>query len=268
MSIHPSTSSFIHPSIHQLSYPSITNSVIHPSTNSIIHLSTSSIIHPPIHPSNSSIIHPSIHQFNYPSSIHPPIYPSTNSVIHPSTNLILHPSIHPPIRLSIIHPSIHPPVQLSIHPYVHQFSYPTIHQFNYPSIHSCQHQCITICMEYCLPGKLPWTSASNIYRYSNTYQPCGCSLVSSPSQKFRKHICSLCLPLEFGSDTACPKVPIINCFLCCPLLLLPSIFPSTRVFSNESALPIRWPEDWSFGPVFESGQVVTAYKPGASLVAQ
>ena len=31
-----------------------------------------------------------------------------------------------------------------------------------------------------------------------------------------------------------------------PLLLLPSIFPSIRVFSNESALRIRWPKDWSF----------------------
>ena len=34
--------------------------------------------------------------------------------------------------------------------------------------------------------------------------------------------------------------------LCCPRLLLPSIFPSIRVFSNESALHIRWPKYWSF----------------------
>ena len=34
--------------------------------------------------------------------------------------------------------------------------------------------------------------------------------------------------------------------LCHPLLLLPSIFPSTRVFSNKLALPIRWPKYWSF----------------------
>ena len=34
--------------------------------------------------------------------------------------------------------------------------------------------------------------------------------------------------------------------LCRPLLLLPSIFPSIRVFSNESALCIRWPKHWSF----------------------
>ena len=34
--------------------------------------------------------------------------------------------------------------------------------------------------------------------------------------------------------------------LCCPIFLLPSIFPSIRVFSNESALRIRWPKYWSF----------------------
>ena len=34
--------------------------------------------------------------------------------------------------------------------------------------------------------------------------------------------------------------------LCCPLLLLPSIFPSIRVFSNDSVLCIRWPKYWSF----------------------
>ena len=38
----------------------------------------------------------------------------------------------------------------------------------------------------------------------------------------------------------------ISSNLCHPLLLLPSIFPSIRVFSNESALCIRWPKYWSF----------------------
>ena len=40
--------------------------------------------------------------------------------------------------------------------------------------------------------------------------------------------------------------PSNHLILCCLLLLLPSIFPSLRVFSNESALHIRWPEFWSF----------------------
>ena len=41
-------------------------------------------------------------------------------------------------------------------------------------------------------------------------------------------------------------LPSNHLILCCPLLLLPSIFPSIRVFSNESALNIRWPKYWSF----------------------
>ena len=41
-------------------------------------------------------------------------------------------------------------------------------------------------------------------------------------------------------------MPSNHLVLCRPLLLLPSIFPSIRVFSNESALHIRWPEHWSF----------------------
>ena len=41
-------------------------------------------------------------------------------------------------------------------------------------------------------------------------------------------------------------MPSNHLILCCPLLLSPSIFPSIRVFSNESALCIRWPKYWSF----------------------
>ena len=41
-------------------------------------------------------------------------------------------------------------------------------------------------------------------------------------------------------------MPSNHLLLCHPLLLLPSIFPSIRVFSNESALRIRWPKYWSF----------------------
>ena len=41
-------------------------------------------------------------------------------------------------------------------------------------------------------------------------------------------------------------MPSNHLILCHPLLLLPSIFPSIRVFSSESALSIRWPEYWNF----------------------
>ena len=43
-------------------------------------------------------------------------------------------------------------------------------------------------------------------------------------------------------------MPSNHLILCCPLLLLPSIFPSIRVFSNESVLHIRWPKYWSISP--------------------
>ena len=44
-------------------------------------------------------------------------------------------------------------------------------------------------------------------------------------------------------------MPSNHLILCCPLLLLPSIFPSIRVFSNELALRIRWPKYWSYQSV-------------------
>ena len=56
-------------------------------------------------------------------------------------------------------------------------------------------------------------------------------------------------------------MPSNHLILCCPLLLLPSFFPSIRVFSNESALHIRWPKYWSFS--FKSSKVKRT-----SLVAQ
>ena len=59
--------------------------------------------------------------------------------------------------------------------------------------------------------------------------------------------------LSITSSQSSPKpisvesvMPSNHLILCCPLLLLPSIFPSIRVFSNESALHIRWPKHWSF----------------------
>ena len=44
-----------------------------------------------------------------------------------------------------------------------------------------------------------------------------------------------------------PVMPSNHLILCHPLSLLPSVFPSTRVFSNELALQITWPKYWSFG---------------------
>ena len=52
---------------------------------------------------------------------------------------------------------------------------------------------------------------------------------------------------EFTQLTSIESVmPSSHLILCCPLLLLPSIPPSIRVFSNESTLHMRWPKYWSF----------------------
>ena len=59
--------------------------------------------------------------------------------------------------------------------------------------------------------------------------------------------------LSFANSQSLPKLmsiesvmPSNHLILCCPLLLLPSIFPSIKVFSDESVLHIRWPKYWSF----------------------
>ena len=52
---------------------------------------------------------------------------------------------------------------------------------------------------------------------------------------------SPCKPMSIKS-----MMPSNHLILCHPLLFLPSIFPNIRVFSNESALHIRWPKYWSF----------------------
>ena len=51
------------------------------------------------------------------------------------------------------------------------------------------------------------------------------------------------LPKLMSIESVMPSNHLI---LCCPLLLLPPIFPSSRVFSNESSFHIRWPKYWSF----------------------
>ena len=54
------------------------------------------------------------------------------------------------------------------------------------------------------------------------------------------------LPEFTQTHVHCVVMPSNHLILCPALLLLPLIFPSIRVFTNESALPIRWPKYWSF----------------------
>ena len=85
------------------------------------------------------------------------------------------------------------------------------------------------------------------------------SVVSDSSRPLGlQHTRPPCLsPTPSVYSNSCPSSrwchPTISS-LCRPLLLSPSIFPSIRVFSNESALCIRWPKDWSFSFSHQSFQ--------------
>ena len=88
-----------------------------------------------------------------------------------------------------------------------------------------------------------WTWLSNFHFHFLSVQ-FSCSIVSSSLWRHELPITnsqSSPKPISFES-----MMPPNHLILCRPLLLLPSIFPSIRVFSNELALCIRWPKYWSF----------------------
>ena len=100
--------------------------------------------------------------------------------------------------------------------------------------------------------------SSYIYRWSFTCSP-GVHLLSSVQslncvQLFATPWTIACqASLSINNSRSLPKLmsiesvmPSKHLTLYCPLLLLPSIFPSIRFFSNESALHIRWPKYWRF----------------------
>ena len=74
---------------------------------------------------------------------------------------------------------------------------------------------------------------------SDSLKPHGLKYARLPCPPLSSRVCSNSCPLSWW----CHPNHLI---FCRPLLLLRSIFPSIRVFSNESPLCIRWPEDWSF----------------------
>ena len=70
-------------------------------------------------------------------------------------------------------------------------------------------------------------------------RPHGLKHARLPCPSLSPGVCSKFMPIK----SVMPSKYLIPC---CPLLLLPSIFPSIRVFSNESAVRVRWPKYWSF----------------------
>ena len=95
-------------------------------------------------------------------------------------------------------------------------------------------------------SETPWTAASQ-------------ASLSTPNSR------SLPKPTSIES-----VVPSNHFILCCPLLFLPSIFPSIRVFSSESVLHIRWPKYWSFSfsinPSNEYSGLISLQSKGLSRV--
>ena len=87
---------------------------------------------------------------------------------------------------------------------------------NLKLFHSCSvvQLCLTLCdtMDCSIPGFLSFTISQSLHKRMSIYS----------------------------------VMPSNHLILCCPLLLLSSIFPSIRVFSNQLALLIRWPKYWSF----------------------
>ena len=88
------------------------------------------------------------------------------------------------------------------------------------------------------PGK-PIVVAVKFSVMSNSLQSYGLRHTRLPCPSPSPRVCSNLCPWE-------SVIPSNHLILCHPLLLLPSIFPRIRVFSNESVLHIRWPKYWSF----------------------
>ena len=90
---------------------------------------------------------------------------------------------------------------------------------------------------------LSWSSGAP--QFSSVAQPCLilCDPIDSSMPGFLSITNSQSLLKLMSIDLMMPTNRLI---LCCPLLLLPTIFPSIRVFSNKSFVHIRWPKYWSF----------------------
>ena len=108
-----------------------------------------------------------------------------------------------------------------------------------------------------LPGKVygqrslesygPWGRKRVGHNFSSVQSLSCVQLFATPWTAARQASLSITnswsLPKPMSIELVMPSDHLI---FCCPLLLLPSIFPSIRVFSNESALRMRWPKYWNF----------------------
>ena len=126
-----------------------------------------------------------------------------------------------------------------------------------------------------LNSRMPFNRITSVYFYvenilstvigfSTETEPtgyicCGCSLLTHVRLFATPWIAACHTSLSFTISWSLFKImstksimPCNHFILCCPLLLLPSIFSNIRVFSNESAICIMWPQYWSFNSNEES----------------
>ena len=100
---------------------------------------------------------------------------------------------------------------------------------------------------------MPFCSLTFLLSHTTFYVLCSIQSLSCLQLFVTPWITARQASLSITNSWSLPKlmsiesvIPSNNLILCCPLLLQPSIFPSFRVFSNESALRIRWPKYWRF----------------------
>ena len=100
---------------------------------------------------------------------------------------------------------------------------------------------------------MPFCSLTFLLSHTTFYVLCSIQSLSCLQLFVTPWITACQASLSITNSWSLPKlmsiesvIPSNNLILCCPLLLQPSIFPSFRVFSNESALRIRWPKYWRF----------------------
>ena len=108
-------------------------------------------------------------------------------------------------------------------------------------ISDLQKNCKASIGSYCLPSPIPLMMTSSI---SSVQSLSRVRLFETPWTAAHLSIDNSQSSLKLISIEL--VMPSNRLILSRPLLLLPSIFPSIRVFSNESVFPIRWPKDWSF----------------------
>ena len=114
-----------------------------------------------------------------------------------------------------------------------------------PDRNTLEHKVVSC--QPCRTQKSPWTSALGGYVFRSVQSLSHVQLFVTPWTTAYQ------ASLSITNSQSLPKLmsitlvmPSNNLILCHPLLLLPSIFPNIRVFSNESTLCIRWPKYWSF----------------------